>query len=522
MSLKAKQELIYRLRWQYAEADRKGKAEILEAVIAATGYNRKYAITALRKPVKRLRVLREPKRIYDENVKDVLVTIWKAANQICSKRLAPFLPEFVETLERFGHLRLSPETKAKLLSMSPATIDRLLKEERAKHPRGKSTTRPGNLLKQRIKVRTFADWNETEPGFFEGDLVAHCGDHVDGSFLNTLVLTDIASGWTEFAPLLRKSDADVTAAMTAIRAVLPVLLLGIDTDNGSEFINEELFAYCEREKITFTRSRPYKKNDQAHVEQKNGNVIRRTVGYDRFEGVEAWNRLMSLYRVLRLYINFFQPSCKLVKKERTGSRVKKIYDRARTPYQRLLESPHLSEESKSKLTQLHNTLDPVSLFDQVGKLQAELFALSDDGYKPVAELKVAPPEQKTPASSKTSTQEILTLKPVKITKRIYRRRKPHTWRTRKDPLQGAHDTARRLFDKKPSITGAELLKHLQEKFPEQFSDKQLKTVQRRLAAWRREHIAQQPTVPDNGGTNYNSLACREVLRTANPLAMQAR
>ncbi len=171
------------MRWQYAEADRKGKAEILDAVIAATGYHRKYATAALLKPVKRLRVLRTPRRVDDAPVKETLITIWKAANQICSKRLAPFLPEFIETLERFGHLQLSAETKAKLLSLSPATIDRLLREKRAKHPRGKSTTRPGNLLKQRIKVRTFADWNDTEPGFFEGDLVAHCGDHVDGSTL---------------------------------------------------------------------------------------------------------------------------------------------------------------------------------------------------------------------------------------------------------------------------------------------------------------------------------------------------
>lgn len=328
MSLQAKQELIYRMRWQYAEADRKGKAEIIDGVIAATGYHRKYAIAALREPVKRLRVLRKPQKVYHEKVREALIQIWNAANQICSKRLVPFIPEFLEVLERFVHLNIAVEVRQKLLSMSPATMDRLLKDERTKHPHGLSTTRPGNLLKQRIKVRTFADWNDAEPGFFEGDLVAHCGGHVDGSFLNTLVLTDISSCWTEFAPLLRKSDADVTAAMTAIRSVLPIIMLGVDTDNGSEFINEELFNYCEREKITFTRSRPYKKNDQAHVEQKNGNVIRRTVGYGRFEGVDSWNRLMDLYRILRLYINFFQPSCKLLKKVRTGSKLSKQYDKA--------------------------------------------------------------------------------------------------------------------------------------------------------------------------------------------------
>jgi hypothetical protein len=236
MSLHAKQELIYRLRWQYAEADRKGKADIIDGVIAATGYHRKYAIAALRKPVQRLRVMRTPKRMYGEDVRQALIHVWNVANQICSKRLAAFIPEFLEVLERFGHLDVSSETREKLVSMSPATIDRLLKSERSKHPHGTSTTRPGNLLKQRIKVRTFAEWNDAEPGFCEGDLVAHCGDHVDGSFLNTLVLTDINSCWTEFAPLLRKSDADVIAAMTAIRSVLPITLLGVDADNGSEFI----------------------------------------------------------------------------------------------------------------------------------------------------------------------------------------------------------------------------------------------------------------------------------------------
>lgn len=206
MSLQAKRELIFRMRSQYGEADKKGKTEIIDAVIAATGYHRKYVVSILRKREERLRVLRKPKKKYDESVKEIIVMIWNAANQICSKRLAPFLPEFIETLERFGHLKISAEVKTKLLGLSSATIDRLLRDERFKQPRGRTTTRPGNLLKQRIKIRTFAEWNETGPGFFEADLVAHCGDRVDGSFLNTLVVTDIASGWTEFAPLLRKND----------------------------------------------------------------------------------------------------------------------------------------------------------------------------------------------------------------------------------------------------------------------------------------------------------------------------
>ncbi len=188
------------------------------------------------------------------------------------------------------------EVRDKLLNLSTATMDRLLKVERQKHGRGISTTKPSNLLKQRIKIRTFADWSETAPGFFEADLVAHCGDRAEGAFLNTLVTTDIPTGWTEFVPLLRKCDSDVIAGLNTIRSVLPVLMLGLDTDNGCEFINYELLKYCEEEKITFTRLRAYKKNDQAHVGQKNGAVIRRIVGYERFEGVDGVMKLLSLYR----------------------------------------------------------------------------------------------------------------------------------------------------------------------------------------------------------------------------------
>lgn len=167
--------------------------------------------------------------------------------------------------------------------------------------------------------------------------MAHCRDRAEGSFLNSLVLTDVASGWTESVPLLRKCDSDLTAGLEAIRAVLPIPMLGLDTDNGSEFINNDLHAYCEREKITFTRSRAYKKNDQAHIEQKSGSVVRRIVGYDRFEGSDAATAVLNLYKILRLYVNFFQPSTKLLKKTRVGSRTIKSYDQARTPYQRLVD-----------------------------------------------------------------------------------------------------------------------------------------------------------------------------------------
>lgn len=223
MSLQARRELLFRIRNRYEQSGRNEKTEILNGFVHATGYGRKHAIHVLTaaqpeaasaKPRPKDRT---PK--YGSDVQQVLSTVWNAANQICSKRLVPFLPEFVETLERFGHLALPEPTKTKLLSLSPATVDRLLKVERSKQPRGTSTTKAGSLLKAKIKVRTFADWNDAAPGFFEADLVAHCGDCAEGSFLNTLVLTDIATGWVEFLPLLRKGEADVISSAYRLASI---------------------------------------------------------------------------------------------------------------------------------------------------------------------------------------------------------------------------------------------------------------------------------------------------------------
>ena len=523
MSLQARKELLFRMRHRYAEADRKGRSEILDGFVTATGYHRKYAVAVLRRPANDSvseKLFSERRRMYDQPVRQALICIWNAANQICSKRLAPFLPEFVATLERFGHLSVSPEIKSKLLKLSPSSIDRLLRDERKNHRRGISTTKPANLLKQRIKVRTFADWNDAGPGFFEGDLVAHCGDRVDGSFLNSLVLTDVASGWTEFVPLLRKCDSDVIAGLETMRAVLPMPLLGLDTDNGSEFINNELLAYCEREKITFTRSRSYKKNDQAHIEQKNGSVVRRIVGYDRFEGKDAATAILDLYKVLRLYVNFFQPSTKLMKKTRVGSRTLKTYDQARTPYQRLLDSNHTDTPSKIRLRKLYETLDPVLLFEQLGELQKALWqqATIDAPYQSIVELKRTKSEPES-AQSITLKPTLKTLKPLKKSKRAYRVAVPHTWRTRKDPLEGTTDFAFLMFQLHPDITSSELFYKLHEKFPDKFNGGELKTVQRRLSLWRRQAMRVTTLAADTeyGVTSHESQLNELTARALNQL-----
>ncbi|HVN53747.1 MAG TPA: transposase family protein, partial [Anaerolineaceae bacterium] len=313
MSQRSKREMIEAVRPRYLKANKTGKEHILNEFVATTGYHRKYAIRVL-KHGSPPQGLKKPgrRKVYRGEVVQVLEQVWEICGRICSKRLQPFLPEIVSVLERCGELRMSPETKTLLLGMSRATIDRCLQPARfLPHPHGLSTTKPGSLLKQAIPIRTFTPWEDERPGFLEIDLVAHCGDSVEGSYLNTLTATDLATGWTECLGLANKTQAAVSQAIQQLRQQLPFALLGLDSDNGSEFINDTLLRYCQAEQITFTRSRPYQKNDQAHVEQKNWSVVRHTVGYDRLESAEELALLRSIYTDLRIYINFFQPVLKL-------------------------------------------------------------------------------------------------------------------------------------------------------------------------------------------------------------------
>jgi hypothetical protein len=260
--------------------------------------------------------------------------------------------------------------------MSRATIDRCLKKARFTHPQhGLSTTKPGSLLKQAIPIRTFTPWEDECPGFLEIDLVAHCGSSVEGIYLNTLTATDLATGWTECLALPNKTQAAVSAAIELLRRDLPFPLLGLDSDNGSEFINDTLYRYCLSEKITFTRSRPYRKNDQAHVEQKNWSVVRHTVGYDRLETPSELELLHSIYSDLRLYINFFQPVLKLVGKDRIDGKTIRQYDRAMTPYRRVLNLEDLPFDLKARLSVQYMMLNPVSLRASIDQKVALLWKI---------------------------------------------------------------------------------------------------------------------------------------------------
>lgn len=545
MSLPARRELLAATAARYQQASKKEKQVILDEFVAATGYHRKYAIALLNdfgpapsEPPKRERNPRD--RIYDDDVKEALIIVWEAANRICSKRLVPFLPTLVKVLERHDHLHLTEDARERLLAISASTVDRLLYDVRhGEKPAGLSTTKPGGLLKHMIPIRTFADWDDDRPGFMEADLVAHCGDDPGGHFLHTLVMTDVATGWIELAALLFRDQETTLQAIARLRTQLPFDLLGLDTDNGKEFLNYLLYHYCRDESITFTRSRPYKKNDQCHVEQKNGSIVRKFVGYDRFEGIEPCRVLEALYEPLRLYVNFFQPSVKLVSKKREGSRVIKKYDPAQTPYQRVVASETVSGESKRALEEQFKPLDPIALLAEIERLQDQLWqyayverrviaspvSLNGSNQATLAEQIGQPSASVGPETSAEAPQNGNAVPPsdnhvgpeasslqanvsLNRSERLYRRTKrkgKHSqvkrwWRTRKDPFEDVWEEVEQQLERTPDIYATTLFAWLQQKYPGQFTDGQLRTLQRRVKAWRVEQAGRQLEAEDETGT----------------------
>lgn len=384
---------------RYQKAHKKQKGIILNEFIALTGYERDYAASVLRSHGRKVRInknkvlvaditktCRKPRqRIYDALVISALITIWYIMDCICGKRLAPMLKDIIPVLEKHREIQLAAGTRTKLLNISAATIDRLLRPERKKHTlKGRSHTKPGTLLKHQIPIRTFAQWDEKKPGFVEIDLVGHDGGDPSGEFAQTLNMTDIATGWTEAQAVKNKAQVWVFEALTDIRARLPFALLGLDSDNGAEFINNHLYRYCKEEKITFTRARSSRKNDNCFIEQKNYSVVRRAVGYMRHDTPEELKILNDIYRCLRLYSNFFQPVMKLLEKIRVGSRVRKTYDKAQTPYMRVMLSSDVSREDKKQLRCQYQYLNPAELKRNIENLQARLLqVVSDKRKKPL-------------------------------------------------------------------------------------------------------------------------------------------
>jgi hypothetical protein len=375
LNMNQKRALSYVVRKRYQRSSKKEKGGILDEFIRNTNYNRSYArriLGSLKKQGrKKKHVIR--KRYYDADVFYPLRKIWIAEDCICGQRLQPFIPEVLPKLEEFKEIKINKVIRKKLLSIGSATIDRMLKATKKSYElKGKSTTKPGTLLRSTIPVRTFSDWDEKRPGFFEGDLVAFCGETVRGDYVNALNLTDVATAWILIEAFMGKSQYRVHKAIDQMRKRLPYTMLGLDNDNGVEFINWILKRYCEDNKITFTRIRPYRKNDNCFVEQKNYTVPRRFLGYARYDTEEESVIIKEILKLVEVYVNFFMPSKKLIEKQRIGNKTKKIYDTARTPYQRLLLSGILKDDKKRELQKLYDSLNPMDLRRKIHRLTEKL------------------------------------------------------------------------------------------------------------------------------------------------------
>lgn len=379
MTRQSIKEYAEAIRERYRRGTKKEKGKILDEFSKATGLHRKAAIRLLNRHRHKSGKRRcgRPRK-YGPAVVEALRTVWEVSDRLCSKRLHPFLRELIQVIRRCGESKMTLEIETEVCQMSVATIDRLLRPWKERGGRRSfSTTRPGSLLRSAIPIRTFADWQDTRPGFIEVDLVAHCGESPDGFYLNTLMAVDVATGWSEFTGVWGKGQQRVGAAIHQVRNRLPFPLLGLDTDNGSEFISYGLAGWCQREGITFTRSRPYKKNDSCYVEQKNGAIVRRVIGRDRYSSKQAYETLNRIYYLLRLYVNFLQPVMKLVAKTRYGAKVHRVYDMAQTPYQRALKSADITDAKKAELCSIYAHLNPVKLLQQInGNLEA-LWKLRD-------------------------------------------------------------------------------------------------------------------------------------------------
>ncbi|MBM3282974.1 transposase family protein [Candidatus Gottesmanbacteria bacterium] len=370
-----KRALSYVIRKRYQRSGKKEKGNILDEFIENTGYNRSYARRILGSPKKQGRKKKHVvrKRIYDAAVFYPLRTIWIAADGICGKRLKPFILDVLRKLEEFKEIKLNKEIRRKLLSISSSSIDRMLSATKKNYQlKGRSTTKPGTLLRSTIPVRTFSDWDETRPGFFETDLVALCGDSVRGDYVNALNLTDVASGWIGLEAIMGKAQSRVHPAVDNVRNRLPFPMLGLDPDNGTEFINWLLKSYCDEHGINFTRIRPYRKNDNCYVEQKNYTVVRRFLGYARYDTDIQLRIIKEILKLVELYVNFFQPVMRLKEKQRIGSHLKKKYDTAKTPYQKLVLSGILKEGKKQRLQNLYNSLNPLDLKRKINRLTEKL------------------------------------------------------------------------------------------------------------------------------------------------------
>jgi hypothetical protein len=477
LSKEARSELLEALRNRYRGASRAAKALILDEVMDLASCHRKHAIRLLsgRGQTSSARILVH-RRVYDDAVREALIILWEAADRICGKRLKVILPSLIKAMEQHGHLTLDTMVRQHLLTVSAATIDRLLAPMRGQ-AHGRKNRKIANRPSKQIPIRTFADWHDPAPGFLEIDFVAHGGSSVEGCFLWSLVATDVCSGWTEAVALLAREQSLVVEGLEVLKRQFPVPIRGIDSDNDSTFINDTLVDYCKQNGIEFTRSRAYRKNDQAWIEQKNGAVVRRFVGYERFSGVVAGQILAQLYQAVRLYVNFFQPSFQLLSKQREGAKVKKKYRQPATPCARLLAHAAVTDAVKAGLRSQEGTLDPLELLQRIRDGQAALAALSSG--KPSSGA-----ERESLEQFLAGLADLWRQGDARPTHRAATS-SPRDWRTREDPFAEVWPEILLWLQENPDATAKFLFARLAAAYPDRFTSGQLRTLQRRIREWRR-------------------------------------
>jgi hypothetical protein len=515
ISMGARREVVSAVAERYLSAKRGEKGRILDELCATTGWHRKHAVRALRhKTVTpgEVSAPRERRRRYDATIKDALTALWEASDRVCGKRLKVMIPTLLSALERHGRLKLGKADGDRVLAISAATIDRLLGDVKIAASGGKRR-RAGfcSAIRREVPIRTFNDWNGPPPGFCEVDMVAHGGTSVAGSFIQTLTMVDVATGWTECLPLVTRDGSLVVDAINRAQSLFPWLLRGVDFDNDSAFMNDVVVPWCREQKLEVTRSRAYTKNDQAFVEQKNGAVVRRLMGYGRFDGVETARVMARLYAAARLYVNFFQPSFKLKEKRREGAKVIKRYHPPSTPCERALAHPKVATAVKTRLRDQYRTLDPVTLLAEIRAVQEELGNRVDrragDGRGQQRAGQSIAPAMQSSAPDAVAFAKTLGTTVEACDPRATHRRFKRTYKTRvrmPSKLDPHVATIEDWLAVEPQLTALAIVGRLSDRYPEQFGMRQHSIVQRLLKALRKKAaeklIAQEPPVAEMDAT----------------------
>jgi hypothetical protein len=398
LKMSERKALVREVAPRYKKAGKKEKGRILDEFVHNSGYNRKYAIHILSNEGKvyKRRIYRGEaavklratyrggyrktagrKPVYDESVQRCVLKIWRYFDHMCSKLLKAFIAHNIDDLYRSKWLRLDPRCRDKLTHISAATIDRIVSKERSKwkQQRGRSTTRPGSLLRNQIPIRVFYTWDQRRPGFFEMDTVSHDGGFATRECCHTLSITDVCVGWTELRSVMNNASRWILQQLDDMRAQIPYTILGVDSDNGSEFINKPVLRWTEEHHISFTRGRPYRKNDNCFIEQQNYHSVRKVIGYGRFEGEQAHHALQEIYRYLCPLRNYFYPCVRLVSKQRIDGKSRKTYDAPETPYDRLMKDPRLTQIQKQHIMKCREAYDMIELKKNLDHAVDTLFNL---------------------------------------------------------------------------------------------------------------------------------------------------